>query len=191
LSSQDTEKVLKELEKDEQKAKEEMAVFVQNLKRELGNIKTKLDKLLSAYLDEIISAEEYTFRKQKLLTKKVELQEKIRDFEEKGVSWLEPARAFVRNLNYAQKLVFNQNKSEMTTFLKNIGSNHILFNREFSFSAKNEYKLLAERRAVARREATNSFTNSNWRNIVDNVRTIIQRQTEYIYIPDLSPRVQP
>jgi len=31
---------------------------------------------------------------------------------------------------------------------------------------------------------------SNWRDIVDDVRTILQRQTEYIYIPDLSPRVQ-
>ena len=72
-------------------------------------------------------------------------------------SWL------YQNLNYAQKLVLSQNKSEMTTFLKNIGSNHILLNQQFSFSAKNEYKLVAERRAAARREAGNSFTNSNWR----------------------------
>ena len=163
LSSQDTQKVLKELEKDEQKAKEEMEVFVQNLKEKLKDIDSKLDKLLSAYLDEIISAEEYTNQKQKLLTKKVELREKIRDFEEKGVSWLEPARAFISNLNYAQKLGLSQNKSEMTTFLKNIGSNHILLNREFSFSAKNEYKLVAERRALARREVKESLQNPDWR----------------------------
>ena len=168
LSSRDTQKVLNELEKDEQKAKEEMAIFVQNLKEELKDIETKLDKLLSAYLDEIISVEEYTARKQKLLTKKIELKEKIRDFEEKGVSWLEPARAFVRSLNYAQKLVSGQNKSEMTTFLKNIGSNHILLNREFSFSAKNEYKLVAERRAAARREAVIHLKNPDWRRVQDS-----------------------
>ena len=163
LSSQNTQKVLRELENDEQKAREEMVVYVQNLKEELKDIETKLDKLLSAYLDEIILAEEYAGQKQKLLTQRVELREKINDFEEKSVSWLEPARVFVANLNYAQKLISSQNKSEMTTFLKNIGSNHILLNREFSFSAKNEYKLAAERRANARREAGNSFTNSNWR----------------------------
>ena len=163
LSNQDTKKVLKELENDEQEARGEMAVFVQNLKEELKDIDLKLDKLLSAYLDEIILVEEYTSQKQKLLTKKIELQEKIKDFEEKGVSWLEPARAFVRNLNYAQKLVSDQNKSEMAAFLKNIGSNHILLNREFSFSPKNEYKLAAARRAATRREASDSFTNSNWR----------------------------
>ena len=163
LSSQDTQKVLKELEKDEQKAKEEMMNYVQNMKEESKDIETKLDKLLSAYLDEVISVEEYTDQKQKLLTKKIELREKIMDFEEKGTSWLEPARAFVRNLNYAQKLVLSQNKSEMTTFLKNIGSNHILLNQQFSFSAKNEYKLVAERRATARHEAVIHLKNPDWR----------------------------
>ena len=145
-----------------------MVVFVQDLKEELKISEIKLDKLLSAYLDEIISAEEYTAQKQKLLTKRVELREKISDFEEKGMSWLEPARVFIRNLNYAQKLISAQNKSEMTTFLKNIGSNHILFDKSFSFSPKNEYKLAAERRAAARREANNSFTNSNWRRVQDS-----------------------
>jgi len=178
LSSQDTKKVLKELENDEQKVKKEMVGYVQNLKGEMADIETKLEKLLSAYLDEIISAEEYTDQKQKLLTKKIELKEKIKDFEEKGASWLEPAKNFVLNLNYAQKLVLSQNKSEMTTFLKNIGSNHILLNREFSFSAKNEYKLAAERRAAARREAGNSFTNSNWRYVLVKIRTYFRENPD-------------
>ena len=38
-----------------------------------------------------------------------------------------------------------------------------LLNQQFSFSPQNEYKLATERRAAARREAGNSFTNSNWR----------------------------
>jgi hypothetical protein len=59
----------------------------------------------------------------------------------------------------------------MTTFLKNIGSNHILLNREFSFSAKNEYKLVAERRAKARREAVIHLKNPDWRCILNIART--------------------
>ena len=180
LSSHDMQKVLKELEKDEQKAREEMVVFVQSLKEELKDIDLKLEKLLSAYLDEIILAEEYTGQKQKLLTRKVELREKIRDFEERGVSWLEPARGFIQNLNYAQKLVLSQNKSEMTTFLKNIGSNHILLNQQFSFSAKNEYKLAAERRAAARREAKESLKNPDWRGRQDsNLEPFFWREEVY------------
>ena len=73
------------------------------------------------------------------------LSEKITDFETKGLSRLEPAREFVKSLNQAANLLSSPNPTAMTTFLKNIGSNHILRNREFVFTPKIEYKLVAER----------------------------------------------
>ena len=149
LSSQDTEKVLAELEKDELKAKEETKILVQNLKKELGKIEMKLEKLLDVYLNEIISTEEYTSRKQKILTQKLELQEKIRDFEQKGLSWLEPAKEFVLKLNQAEKLLASENYAEMTTFLKNIGSNHILQDQKLIFSVKPPFNSAAERSEAA------------------------------------------
>ena len=147
LSSQDTKKVLAELEKDELQAKEQGKIAVQNLKEEILQTEEELERLLDVCLKEVISTEEYTARKQKLLTKKVGLGEKIRDFEQKGLSWLEPAREFVLKLNQAEKLVLSQNKSEMTTFLKNIGSNHILQNQKLSFSWKIPFNLAAEPRS--------------------------------------------
>ena len=42
----------------------------------------------------------------------------------------------------------------MTTFLKNIGSNHILENRQFRFEPKNPYDLVAERRVPRREDLT-------------------------------------
>ena len=158
MSSQDTEKILFELNKEEQQAKEQAKSTVQNLKEELGQIEQKLEKLLDVYLAEVITTEEYTARKQKLLTKKVELEERIRDFEQKGLSWLEPAREFVLSLNYAEKLRNSESYQAMKTFLKNIGSNHILQNQKLNFSWKIPYNLVAERS-----EATNqSLTFSQW-----------------------------
>ena len=145
LSSRDTKKVLAELEKDGVREREESAAIVQNLKTQLTEIETKLEKLLDAYLGEVISATDYKARKEKLLSQKIELGEKIRDFEQKGLSRLEPAREFVLSLNQAQKLVTSKNYPEMTTFLKNIGSNHILRNRQFVFAPKIEYEMVAER----------------------------------------------
>ena len=145
LSSQDTKKVLVELEKDVERAKEEAKITVQNLKTELTEVETKLEKLLDAYLGEVISADDYKARKENLVVKKVDLGEKIRDFEQKGLSWLEPAREFVLSLNQAANLVETENKEEMTTFLKTIGSNHVLENRQFVFAPKIQYKLAAER----------------------------------------------
>ena len=107
--------------------------------------RAKLEKLLDVYLDETITAGEYTSRKEKWIKQKVGLQEQIRDFEQKGLSWLEPAREFVLSLNQAAKLLESENKAEMTTFLKNIGSNCILQNRQLIFSSKIPYDLVAER----------------------------------------------
>ena len=117
LSSHDTGKTLAALNNNEQQAKEAAKIVAQNLKTELVGIETKLGKLLDAYLGEIISAEEYKLRKEKLLVQKMEFVGKIKDFEQKGVSWLEPAREFVLSLNQAAKLLESENKKEKTTFL--------------------------------------------------------------------------
>jgi len=47
----------------------------------------------------------------------------------------------------------------------------LFFNQQFSFSAKNEYKFAAERRAAARREAKESLPNPDWRCILNIART--------------------
>ena len=155
--------VLRELDGDEQKAKTDNHDILQNLKSEIADIGTKLDKLLSAYLDEIVSAEEYAAQKEKLLARKVEYTEEITGIENGSVSWLEPARAFVKSLNHAAELVRSGDKAEMTTFLKQIGSNHILIDKSFSFSPKKPFQILCERR-VSRRELTSSNLHfPNWR----------------------------
>ena len=92
LSNKTTKKVLAKLETEEQQAREQAKFVAQNLKDELVKAEKQLEKLLDVYLAEVISTKEYTARKQKILTRKLELQEKIRDFEQKGLSWLEPAK---------------------------------------------------------------------------------------------------
>jgi DNA invertase Pin-like site-specific DNA recombinase len=150
LSSQDAEWILGELDKDEQEVREQSKSFVQNLKIELQQIEKQLEKLLDAYLGEMVSNSEYMPRKEKLLNKKLGISEKINDFEQKGASWLEPAREFILSLNKADKILKNGNKKEMTTFLKNIGSNHILENRQFNFLAKIPFNLVAETAAATK-----------------------------------------
>ena len=145
LSSQDTEKVLAALNNEETQAKEQAQGEVVNLKVQLSQIETRVQKLLDVYLEDALTQKEYAAKKENLVSEKVRLVEKITDFETKGLSWLEPAREFVKSLNQATNLLESENLSEMTTFLKNIGSNHILRNREFLFAPKNPYDLVAER----------------------------------------------
>ncbi len=145
LSSQDTEKILAALNNEQDKAREDAQSKVSVLKEQLVQIEAKLQKLLDIYLADALSTEEYAAKKQSLVSEKMSLNEKITDFATKGLSWLEPAREFVKSLNQAANLVQTDNLSELPTFLKNIGSNHILRNREFVFTPKIEYELVAER----------------------------------------------
>ena len=110
----------------------------------MSELEIKLEKLLDLYLSNQLAQDEYTLKKQKMLTSKVELLEKIKDFEQRGLSWLEPAREFVLSLNKAYILLESENKSEITTFLKNIGSNHLIQNRQFSFKPAIPYDLVAD-----------------------------------------------
>ena len=59
----------------------------------------------------------------------------------------------------------------MTTFLKNIGSNHILENRQFKFSAKTPYDLVAEVRQPADEANPVDWTFTRWCAILKIVRT--------------------
>ena len=133
------------LDTEQDKARESAQNEVSILKEQLASVEIKLAKLLDVYLADALSTEEYAAKKQSLLSQKMSLSEKITDFETKGLSWLEPAREFVKSLNQAANLLSSPNPKEMTTFLKNIGSNHILRNREFIFTPKIEYELVAER----------------------------------------------
>ncbi len=145
LSSQDTEKILAALDSERDKARQDTQSKVSVLKEQLAQVETKLQKLLDIYLADALSTEEYAAKKQILLSQKISLSEKITDFEQKGLSWLEPAREFILSLNQATNLLSPSNLFGMTTFLKNIGSNHVLRNRQFFFAPKIQYELVAER----------------------------------------------
>src|SRR3989344_4740598 len=139
LSSQDTQKVLAALEQDEKQAKEEAKAEAETLKAELATLDNQLEKLLNLYLADALSTPEYAAKKNSLMNEKVRIEEKITDIEQRGVSWLEPAREFVKSLNQAANLLSQNDLSGMTAFLKNIGANHSLRNRQFEFSPKTQY----------------------------------------------------
>ena len=145
LSSQDTQKVLAALDSEEAQAKQQAQAEARNLKVQIADLDTKLEKLLDAYLADALSTAEYTAKKNTLVSQKATLNDKVTDIEQRGVSWLEPAREFVLSLNQAANLLSQNNLVGMTAFLKNIGSNHVVSNRQFVFDPKLQYVLTAER----------------------------------------------
>ena len=139
LSSQDTEKVLAALEAEEKQAKQNAQAEAWTLKEKIETIDKTLEKLLNLYLADALSTAEYAAKKNSLVSEKATLNDKIADIEQRGMSWLEPAREFVLSLNQAANLLSHNDLSGMTAFLKNIGANHSLRNRQFEFSPKLQY----------------------------------------------------
>jgi len=67
-------------------------LFAQNLKTELEKVKTKINRLMDAYLEGDLELPEFQLKKNDLMSEKKTLEEKLSDFERKGNHWLELVR---------------------------------------------------------------------------------------------------
>ncbi len=156
--------MLAKLEEDREQEAQDGTLYAQNLKSEISVYDKKLEKLLDVHLDEIISKEEYTSKKHKLLNNKIDISEKLADFEQKGNYWLEPMKLFILEAKQAEIIASKENLPAKRDFLKKIGSNRILRERELFFEPRGAWQILAKsalsaRRALAeprRGEATNA-----------------------------------
>jgi len=166
-------KMIAELEKDKEKEAQDGKTFAQNLKNQIKECEEKLDKLLDAHLEGVISKEEYLAKKQKILNQKIEISEKLKDFERKGNNWLEPAKNFILAAKQAKIIALQENLFEKKDFLKKIGSNRILRERKVFVSFKNPWKILANLPAEARSAEAAEQQHTIWLRWLDAVRTCL------------------
>ena len=58
------------------------------------------------------------------------MQERLEDFGKKGLAWVEPVREWLEAAQQAGKLASSQDLSEIKYFIRKIGSNRCLLDRE-------------------------------------------------------------
>ncbi|PIS42997.1 MAG: hypothetical protein COT24_00460 [Candidatus Kerfeldbacteria bacterium CG08_land_8_20_14_0_20_40_16] len=155
-------KMILELNKDKEEAAQAGAVFAQNLKVKIKELEGKLDMLLDAHLDGTITKEEYTVKKQKILNEKIEISEKLKDFERNGNHWLEPAKQFILAAKQAKIIALQENPVLGRDFLKKIGSNRVLLSQEISFEPKKAWKILLNSPLKNRAEDFSKAPNMFW-----------------------------
>ena len=150
------ENMLAELDKEKEQATRESELIVQNLQKEKTEIEQKIEKLLDLYIaGGTLTIEEYQAKKQKLLNEKLDIEQKLRDFEQQGNNWLEPMKEMIFESSQAKILLSQGDKTQIRQFLKNVGSNFILKDKKLNFAPKIGWRALAEG------EPASSF--SNWR----------------------------
>jgi len=75
-------------------------------------------------------------KKAKLLSEKADIDQEIRDFEQKGNNWLEPMREVILLSSQAKILLSQDDKTQIRAFLKNVGSNFMLNSKRLARSGR-------------------------------------------------------
>ena len=136
------EKFLAKLEIENAETRHSSDLFAQNLKTELEKVKTKINRLMDAYLEGDLELPEFQMKKNDLMSEKKTLEEKLSDFERKGNHWLELVRNWIIEANQAKNFVLSDNFSEMKNFLKKIGSNRRILNQRLFIDFKKPWNYL-------------------------------------------------
>ncbi|MCM8819290.1 MAG: hypothetical protein NC925_00635 [Candidatus Omnitrophica bacterium] len=133
--------------------------FVQNLKKKIEELKTKISRLTDAYLDGTFELAEFQQKKSALTSEKKTLEEKLSDFERKVNHWFELARNWIIETNQAKNFVLEDNFLEMKNFLKKIGLNYQISQQKLSIDFKKPFNLLTNLPAKARGKTPSEAAN--------------------------------
>ena len=112
---------------DHKKSAQSNSAFVEEVKKEIKSIETKLQRLLDGYLDQVIEQEIYRVEKSKLLFKKKSLEEKISSLLQKQNDWLEPMQEWIKDAQNLNGIARDSNLFNKKVAAKEIfGSNLLL-----------------------------------------------------------------
>ncbi len=101
--------------------------FRGRLNAELSGLKAKIDRVNNAFADSTLDIAEFKELKNPLVPRKVELEQRIATLEKSRTNRLEPVRNWIIEANQAQKWVLADDRLEMKSFLKKVGSNRLLY----------------------------------------------------------------
>ena len=136
--------MLRELDKEESHDRTDSRAAVRCLVEENEQIEKKLEKLLDMKLEGMIEAGEYVQKKNKLLQRKTDLDQSIRDSEQNGNEWLEPMREFLIRSKQAKTLLLQDDPVEFRAFLKTIGSHVLLKGQTLRPQAAKGWRVLLQ-----------------------------------------------
>ena len=121
-------------DKDEKETSQVSADASQAMRDEVAALSQKLQRLLSAYLDEDIEREAYLKEKADLLSRKKSLEEKIADLGRGAIAWLEPMREWIKDsVSVGESAASPSLYDKKSSALKISGSNPLLKNRRIEF----------------------------------------------------------
>jgi hypothetical protein len=139
------ERVMKEWIQERDGSRQDFEAQSKEVEKKVANISLKLDRLLDAHLEGVITQEEYLARKERFLNQKIQLEGELQKSEGEAVGWLEPAREFIEDARKAYLLAMGAEKTAQKEFLKKVGSNFSMSGRTLEFSYDFPWSVLARK----------------------------------------------
>jgi site-specific DNA recombinase len=144
LSPEWAKRFLKELHNSTEALKRSTSKERSELKQALNAIDEKLDALLDARLAKELTVEEFVPKKNKLRQKHADLVEKLERITDDQLVRLEPVRNLISTCCRATEIQMSDRLLEKRDFLKNLGSNLFLHNREVNWCLDERWKRIVD-----------------------------------------------
>ena len=127
--------------KDRQSEVQSSTLFADNTKAEISLLDSKIEKLMTAYLESALSLEEYRDAKSALVVSKQFLKEKLSAFEQKANNRFELTEKF---LKFNVELANEEVNGEKIRLLQKVGSNFEIKDRTVLFEPRGAWKTLLD-----------------------------------------------
>jgi len=121
---------------------------IQNLSNTIKASETRLEKLVSIYLDGEVPKEIYLKKKDVIMRDTLTFKEEMKDFESGRNKWVEPLREWILDTKQADFLSSSDNFKEIASFVKKVGTNPLVRNKSARFGVSAPYQFVAERRRI-------------------------------------------
>ena len=135
---------------------------VDRIKAEIATLKSKIDRLNTAFTEGGLELSEFKELKNPLIVQKAVLEQQLAKAERGEASPIELLRNFILEANQAQKWVLEDNWLEMKSFLQKVGLNRQLRAQTLTVSFKKHWISLAKTTVAAQRATSAAERNSIW-----------------------------
>ena len=121
--------MIEENRKDQSSETQSSEIFSQKTKDEISLLDSKIEKLMNAYLENALSLDEYRESKNKLVSSKQLLKEKLSAFEKKSHNRFELTENFLKANIHMVELANEKTNEENLHLFKKVGSNFLIKDR--------------------------------------------------------------
>jgi DNA invertase Pin-like site-specific DNA recombinase len=132
-----------ETQKEQTENQQIIGVQVQKVTDEVAAVDMKLDKLMTAYLENALTLSEYQNAKNKLVTEKHILNDKLTSLARVSTSRFEPVVNFFQDCKQSGIVAKSDDPTKIREFFQKVGSNPLLRDRALAFSPRGPWALLA------------------------------------------------